>query len=222
MKKKAIAAVFILLLALAHDAGATPKKKNAQPGKAPAASYLVISPIFSQLVAFNLPAGFATVFENFNQTSYLREAVPAGETAERWTEMITVTGAKGLAANTGITPQEVAGSIAAGFEKPCPGSYSERSVKQSKTKEGQQYAAVFSCGTAPSTLGTTSETALVVVVKGEKDYYTVQWAERGAPSSRPVPLDAAKWEARLAKLVPIRLCPIKPGEGAPYPSCLQK
>jgi hypothetical protein len=58
-------------------------------------------------------------------------------------------------------------------------------------------------------------------VKGSSDYYTLQWAERAAPVDRPA-VDDAKWPERLRLLQPIRLCPIVPGEAAPYPSCVGK
>jgi hypothetical protein len=52
-------------------------------------------------------------------------------------------------------------------------------------------------------------------------YYTLQWAERG-PAAGKIAIDEAKWQARLRQLQPIRLCPILPGEHAPYPSCVSK
>ncbi len=66
-----------------------------------ATSLLVISPIFSQLVAFKMPLDFRVVNEETSPHAYIREAVPAGETAEQWTRMITVTGYKDVAAEPG-------------------------------------------------------------------------------------------------------------------------
>ena len=57
-------------------------------------SFRVISPVFGQLVSFAMPSNFSAVFENTKGGHYIREAVLKGETPERWTEMITVTGAK--------------------------------------------------------------------------------------------------------------------------------
>lgn len=210
-------------LALMQAAEAGPNKKGKAAKKPAISGYSVISPIFSQLVAFTLPAGFITVAEDGNGKNYIREAVLNGETAERWTQMVTVTGARGLSATPSLTPRQVASSIADGFERACPGSYSEAGLPEGTAGGGyEQFAAVVSCGASPGTGGTTSESALIVVIKGEKDYYTIQWAERDAPSHAPIPLNRAKWSSRLAKLMPINLCPILPGEAPPYPSCWQK
>lgn len=59
-----------------------------------------------------------------------------------------------------------------------------------------------------------------LAVKGQSDYYTIQWAERGAASKSPIKVDDAKWQGRLNQLAPIKLCPVIPGEAAPYPSCV--
>ena len=55
--------------------------------------------------------------------------------------------------------------------------------------------------------GMNSETALMIFIKGEKDYYTLQWAERGQLSSNPLPIDEGKWRAKFKKLMPIELTP---------------
>ena len=70
--------------------------------------------------------------------------------------------------------------------------------------------------------GAHSESALLVAIKGTADSYTIQWAERGPASARPMTFDDAMWKERFNKLGPIKLCPIKPGEAAPYPSCVDQ
>jgi hypothetical protein len=93
----------------------------------PPASFRVISPIFGQLVTFSMPASFVVVAENSTGPNYIREAVLKGETVNRWTQMITVTGAKGLVgspkANPDATPETFAGSIVGGFRSACPESF---------------------------------------------------------------------------------------------------
>ncbi len=55
-----------------------------------------ITPVFSQLVMFSFQPGFKPVFQNTHGGSYIQEAVPNGETVDRWTQMITLTGARGM------------------------------------------------------------------------------------------------------------------------------
>src|ERR1700745_1705820 len=79
-----------------------------------------ITPIFSQLVVFSFPTGFKTIFENTKGDRYIREAVLAGETGDKWSQMVTVTGAKDLASNPKVTPQGFLEAIASGFKRACP------------------------------------------------------------------------------------------------------
>jgi hypothetical protein len=188
--------------------------------QAPAA-YTVISPIFGQLVMFAMPGNFAAIGENINGPSYIREAVPKGETAERWTQMVTVTGAKGLVGNPKVSPEAFAGSIVGGFKSACPDSFAARALGPTKFGEYDGFVALAGCGRVEQAPDKHSETALVITIKGSADYYTLQWAERTPASGKPV-IDEAKWLERLHQLQPIRLCPIVPGEAAPYPSCVNK
>jgi len=82
-------------------------------------AFTVISPVFGQLVAFSMPSGFVVVSENANGPNYIREAVPKGETVERWTQMITLTGVKGLAGNPKVSPESSTGSIAQIWRSRC-------------------------------------------------------------------------------------------------------
>jgi hypothetical protein len=183
------------------------------------AAFTVISPIFGQLVTFSMPGNFTAIGENTNGPSYIREAVPKGETAERWTQMITVTGAKGLVGNPKVSPEAFAGSLAGGFKSACPDSFAAKALGPTKFGEYDAFVALAGCGRVESSPDKHSETALVIIVKGSADYYTLQWAERTPPAAKPA-IDDAKWQERLRLMQPIRLCPIVAGERAPYPSCV--
>lgn len=183
--------------------------------------FRVISPIFGQLVSFAMPSHFSAVFENTKGGHYIREAVLKGETPERWTQMITVTGEKGVTLTPGASPEKFAGSIAGGFKSACPDSFAARSLGAMTFGRFEGFVAVIGCGRVDSGPTRHSETALLVTLKGTTDYYTIQWAERGAESDEP-PVNDERWQTRLRALSPIELCPIAAGEAAPYPSCVSK
>jgi hypothetical protein len=184
-------------------------------------SFRVISPIFGQLVSFAMPADFAVMFENTKGGHYIREAVLKGETQERWTQMITVTGEKGMTLTPGNSPEKFAGSIAGGFKSACPDSFAAQPLGAMTFGRFEGFAAVIGCGRVDSGPTRHSETALLVTLKGATDYYTIQWAERSPESDEP-PVRDQRWQARLRELSPIDLCPIVAGEAAPYPSCADK
>src|SRR5262245_43406014 len=88
-----------------------------------ATTVAAISPIFSELVMYSLPTEFRTVSERTKDKHYVREAVPEGETVDRWSQMITVTGAKDLASNPSASPQWLVERISSGFKRACPDSF---------------------------------------------------------------------------------------------------
>ncbi|MBU6464504.1 MAG: hypothetical protein KGK01_11080 [Bradyrhizobium sp.] len=198
---------------------------SAQPSRAedPApkgdrpASVTVISPIFGQLVRFAMPQDFVTVFERTRGRNYIREAVPKGETTEHWTQMMTVTGVKGL---TQFTPQGFASAIGGGFKNACPETFAAKDLGATKLGDQDAFVVVLACGKVNSSADGHSEMVLLVVVKGSADGYTVQWAERGPTQTTAPAIDDAKWQERLHALMPIRFCAIVAGEAPPYPSCL--
>lgn len=178
------------------------------------------TPIFAERVEFPYPKDFEVINEKRNGIQYLQESVLTGESGEQWTQMITVTGLKGVAASSGIKPFDFAKMMASEFKAACPTSYSATSFGMAKVADHDSFAAVISCGTV-SKMGKTpySETALIVVIKGTNDYYTLQWAERGSASQSAVKYDESKWEERFKNLTPIKLCPNVHSESSPFVIC---
>jgi hypothetical protein len=168
----AIAALSVLIPASPARAQAPAAKGGMPP------SFTVISPIYGQLVRFSMPSTFVLAFENTNGPSYIREAVLKGETVKAWTQMITVTGAKGVAGNPRVTPESFAVSMAAGFKKACPDTFAVKPFGAAKFGDRDGFVAVVGCGRIETSADKHGETALIVVVKGSADYYTIQWAER--------------------------------------------
>ena len=210
----------IVAIASLISGSAVAQSPAVKRGELPA-SFTVISPIWDQLVRFSMPSGFVGAFENTKDNFYIREAVLKGETMKQWSQMITVTGAKGGASAPNFTPERLAGSIAGGFKRACPDSFSAKGFGETKLGDREAYVAVAGCGKVDASADKHSEIVLIVAIKGASDAYTVQWAERGPTSSGAV-IDEAKWQGRLRALMPIRLCAIVPGETAPYPSCVQQ
>lgn len=104
----------------------------------------------------------------------------------------------------------------------CPNSFNAVSFGATQIDGHETLAVVAGCGIAQPIADPYSETMLLIVIKGTRDYYTLQWAERGSASPMPLSFDEAKWRARLRALTPIKLCPIIAGEAEPYPSCLNR
>lgn len=190
----------------------------ASPGFAQ--STTAITPVFSQLVTMPVPQGFAPVYEAANDTNYINEAVPAGESVDDWSQMITLTGAKGQ--STGNPGEDAAGFgnyLAGLYQGACPASFSVVPLDAPLIPGANSSLAAFiACGDNGMAH---SEAMVLLVIVGAADIYTLQWAAHGPLSSGPLAFDPAEWMPRLAEFgATARLCDPVPGEAAPYPSCL--
>ena len=168
-------------------------------------------PIFSQGLRFNFPLGFVSTFEDTKEFQYLQEFVPKGETVEQWSQMLSVMGAQDLAKkNPLLTPVIYANKMAEGFQKDCPSTFSAKGVGTLKFGPHDAYLALMACGTTDYAGTNVSESMLLVVIKGDRDFYSLQWAERGKPSTTPLTFDEAAWGKRFRQMDPIELCPVDP------------
>lgn len=217
-----IRSILLALLAGTSIQVAAAKVPHTTSSPEKATSLLAISPIFTQLVAFKMPLDFHVVNEQTSAHAYIREAVPQGETAERWTRMITITGYKGVAANPGPPPAMLLNRIADGFKSACPDTMSVGDLGNPPIDGYPAALAFVACGTVNDGGTPHSEAALIIAIKGTQDYYTIQWAERGPAQATRVTFDEQHWLGRLKQLMPVFLCARIPGEAAPYPSCASR
>lgn len=184
----------------------------AQPTLADAVT--VVTPIYSQLVAFPTPEGFKADYESEQQGTYILEFVPRSESVSTWTQMVTVTGAAGLAGQLPV--EEFAERLAAGYQNACPQTFAALKLDDPViVGAAAVFAGYLGCGST----GAQSEAMVFVIVQGRSEVYSLQWAERGLALSAPPNPDPAIWLTRAATLGQMRLCDPVAGEAAPYPSC---
>lgn len=174
----------------------------------------VVTPIYSQLVAFPTPAGFKADYESEQQGTYILEFVPRSESVTTWSQMVTVTGAAGLAGQ--LTVEGFAERLAAGYQNACPQTFAALRLDAPVIKGAvAAFAGYLGCGST----GTQSEAMVFVIVQGRSEVYSLQWAERGPALTTPPNPDPALWLTRADALGQMRLCDPVTGEAAPYPSC---
>ena len=133
--------------------------------------------------------------------------------------MISLSGTRDLASNPNATPQAMLARMTAGFQRNCPDTFNSVAPGPQTIDGYAAYEVIVSCGHVQSGKDAYSQSAIMVAVKGSADYYTLQWVERGRDSAHPLNLDVAYWTRQFARLSPIKLCPLMPGEAPPYPSC---
>jgi hypothetical protein len=176
-----------------------------------------VTPIFGQVMAVRYPSQFRMVNEETKGNYYLQESVKSGDTVDQWSEMITLTGRQGAASLPQASAKAFVLNIFRGFQTACPATFSILELGPRSLDGRESFAAIGSCGSVSTAEEAAkhaghSETALIVGIKGSADIYTIQWAERGQPSNRPLTLDPAVWAERFKQLEPIRVCEHGPNE----------
>jgi hypothetical protein len=175
-----------------------------------------VTQVYDQIIAYDLPEGFAPAYENEQGGSYIQEAIQQGESLDGWTQMVTLTGARGQAAADQIA---VLNNIAAGYEAACPSSFGAAMLTEVAVPgAGPGLAVWLGCGTVAG--AGYGEAMVAVITAGSQDLYTLQWAIRFNPNPEPARYSPGVWDPRLAALIDgFRLCDPVAGEGPPYPSC---
>ena len=191
----------------------------AQAVPPPGANVQMIAPVFHEQVLFSLPGTFqVTAPEHTSSKSYLREIPLRGETVDRWTQMVTLSGANGLVLKPNGTAQNMGDLLARQYRSSCPDSFAAQPPQKGKISGKDANILLMSCGSVQDQGGRPgarhSETALILVIQGAADMYTLQWAERGPAVEGPLKLDDARWIGRLKTLQPVKICPLAGGTAA--------
>ena len=181
-----------------------------------AAGTIIVSPVYSQLVALPTPPDFVAGNEQAKDGFYILELAPKGQTMAQWTQLITLTGAKDAASDSAVTT--TASQIGGGYQAACPASFAARTLPAPKVRGALKvFAGYLGCGAVNGQ----SEAMVFLVLQGKSEIYRLQWSERGPPQDTAPQPDPAIWKPRAELLALSRICDKLAGEAAPYPSCTQ-
>lgn len=168
-----------------------------------AKSMTSVTQVFSQVVSYQLPEGFLPAFEETKEGLYIQEATKDGETVENWTYLITMTGRQNLALDDKIGPIHMANAMVDQYQPACPNNFSSRGLGESTIDGHEAFSAYYSCGTLGEGENAQSESAVIIFIKGARDYYTIQYADHGEASETPIEFDEDLWIPRIQSLFPI-------------------
>ena len=164
-----------------------------------------VTQVFSQVVSYQLPAGFLPAFEDTKDGMYIQEATKDGESVENWTYLITLTGRRDLATDAQVKPIHLANAMVDQYQPACPNSFSSKGLGESTIDGHEAFSAYYSCGTLGEGEKAQSESAVMIFIKGERDFYTLQYAEHAEASETPIEFDEELWSPRIQELFPISL-----------------
>ena len=142
---------------------------------------LAVSPAAAdELVSPVLP-GFVVGFEASNDQQSIREEVPAGESVQDWTRMVTTQRFAGAAAR--LTPSDLLGVIARNLAAACPGARTSPVVTGSLSGKA---TARFRADCPLLAQTGKPETFVILVISDGEDLHVKQAAFRRDPTERDI------------------------------------
>ncbi len=166
----------------------------------------LIAPASAQLVNENLlvtvPPGYKIDFQDKKPNSLMNEMVPAAESVNNWTEMVTVQ----IFYHLKAAPEQFVDKVASGWKASCPGA--STSTIASGPENGYPAGVwLLKCPKNPST--GKPEITWIKAMQGNDSFYVVQKAFKFTPSNDEV-VQSMKYLRAVAvcdSRLPDRACP---------------
>ncbi len=149
------------------------------------------------------PAGYHVAFQNKGDEGLITEWVPAGETAENWTEMVTVQ----VFYHLKMSPEAFMTDLETQWLRSCPGADRAQPIVNAVENGYPTLVWLLSCPQNPSSGKV--EITWFKAVQGTDSFYVVQKAFRFVPSKAQI----TRWVGYLKAVhvcdsrLPARACP---------------
>jgi hypothetical protein len=161
--------------------------------------------IYSQVVSFNLPQGFAIVSSKQEAGNYVQK-YSSPPSAEELEQDLFLFGLQGVA-KTNNPIQQISELFKQATQSQCKDTFAMDDVGKFNTSTGQP-AFVFLAGCGfrkPLEKSELSKTmSLFIVMQGKDDMYIFQWSEKSNSAKMPT-LSWPVWRKRLEVLMPLSL-----------------
>ncbi len=149
------------------------------------------------------PAGYHVGFRNKSDDGLITEWVPAGETVENWTEMVTVQ----VFYHLKVSPEAFMSNLEARWQRGCPGADRAMPILNAVENGYPTLVWLLSCPQNPASGKV--EITWFKAMQGNDSFYVVQKAFKFAPSKQQV----TRWVGYLKAVhvcdsrLPDRACP---------------
>ncbi len=168
--------------------------------------YVLTAPTHAQLVNENLlvavPPGYKIDFQDKKPSSLMNEMVPAAESVNNWTEMVTVQ----IFYHMNTTPEQFVDKMVGGWKASCPGA--SASTIASGPENGYPAGVwLLKCPKNPAT--GKPEITWIKAMQGNDSFYVVEKAFKFTPSNDEV-VQSMKYLRSVAvcdSRLPDRACP---------------
>lgn len=186
-------------VSLANAAGSEKPEKQAARAK----FTRVVLPIFSQKIAFKMPAAWKEARKEQKDGVYVVEYVPGKQDKGSWTRMLSVQGFENLSGK--ITAAAFLNKLQANFQSSCGTDLVAEPLGETVIDGYKAFSVILGCGKMPGK--DWSEVGFYAAIQGEKDIYLVSKSARLATfEHKQSPLTKATTSSFIANILPIEVC----------------
>lgn len=200
MKKSVL--LFVLSCFAVSLANAADSKK-AEKQVAPAKFTRVVLPVYSQKVAFKMPASWKQVLKEDKNGVFTVEYIPGKQDKKTWTRMLSVQGFKDLSGK--VNAVTFINKLQANFQNTCGKDLVAEPLGATVIDGYKAFSAILGCSKMPA--GDWSEVGFYAAIQGEKDLYLFRKSARLASfEHKKSPLTKATTSRFIANILPIEVC----------------
>lgn len=165
-------------------------------------------PLHYRILTFDMLRSFVPVYQAQNETSFIAEYLPDGQTFENWTEMVTVTAVTG-GDRPELTHPELVDLLFNSLDG-CDGSFRYRALRSASTGDVSAVVVNRSCALVAQSAYpgayNIGEQNLIIHFRDGVNHYSLQYAVRKEFKGNKAPFTDAAVEPQLAKFGEITLC----------------
>lgn len=169
---------------------------------ASAADVKMTIPVFSQKLEVAYPNSYKVGPQDSHGNVFIMEMVPKTESPDSWSEMLTVSGYKGLAATQ--TAQSAMELETNSIKSACPKTFVFEKIDYKQSQNYPAALAIVGCSKHPTMAGK-SELALQLVIQGKKDIYMIKKSFHRAVEAKEA-LSKLNYKKIASEVLSVQIC----------------
>lgn len=167
-------------------------------------------PLFGRIMAFDMIRNFVPAYQAQGADSFIFEFLPDGQNFDNWTQMVTITAARGLGADRRSDAEIAAAALSS--PRGCAAGHFYRPLGQRALGGGlSQLMVSKGCASTaanayPGASPGIGEQSIILVFRDRQNVYSLQYATRARFVSGKPPIADTAAPAAVAPFGNIRLC----------------
>ena len=176
----------------------------------PAKPVAITVPLFGRVMSFDMMRNFVPAYQATGPNNFIFEFLPDGQSFDNWTQMVTITAARGLGADRRSDTELAAAALSS--PQGCARGHFYRALAPRALGGGlSQLMVIKGCASTaanayPGASPAIGEESVILVFRDRENVYSLQYATRAKFVGGRPPISDAAAPAAVAPFGTVRLC----------------